>query len=153
MKISWKLQFKEAILKIREATISGVKKAFKLILKIVLIITPVYFIVSLLKYYGLLQIIASWFSGAMKIFGLPGDAALILICANTINIYAGIAIIEGIDLTLKQITILGTMIGFSHTLPVEIGIIKGLKIPIFIQILIRVGMAIFIGIILNLIWR
>lgn len=148
-----KLTFKEIVIKTKDAIFTGIKKALKLILKITLIITPVYFIVSLLRYFGILEIIANFFAPIMKVFGLPGNVALTLICANSINIYAGIATLEEITLTVKQITILGTMIGFSHSLPVETGIIKGLKIPIFIQIILRFGVAIIVGILMNLIWK
>jgi len=135
------------------AIVEGLKKSYRLCLKLSKIIIPVFFIVQILKYSGILQIIASYTEGFMKVFGLPGDAALALILANTINIYGSFAVIESIELTIREITILGLMIGISHSLPVETSIIKELKVPRYLQMTLRMGLAIIVGIMVNLVWR
>ncbi len=135
------------------AVVEGLKKSFKLIIKLVLFILPVYLIVSILDYTNVLQNIAGVFEPIMVIFGLPGEAALSLILAFCVNIYAALGVIGKITLTLKQITILGCMIGCAHTLPIETTVIKTLNVPRYLQVIIRLGAAIIVGIILNLIWR
>lgn len=140
-------------MKIWEAIKEGLRKSFKTILKMSKILIPVYFFVALFKYIGILEVISGWFSGIMVIFGLPGDAALVLLCANCINIYASLAVIANLSFTVKELTILGTMICLSHSLPVETSVIKGLKIPVYIQILIRLTISLLVGILMNLIWR
>lgn len=131
----------------------GIKKSLKLILKLVLFIIPVYLIVSILDYTNVLEDIASWFEPLMVIFGLPGEAALSLLLAFCVNIYAALGVIGKITLTLKQITILGCMIGCAHTLPIETTVIKTLNVPRYIQLIIRLSAAILIGVLMNLIWR
>lgn len=140
-------------MKIWKAIKEGLRKSFKTILKMSKILIPVYFFVALLKYVGILEIISGWFSGVMVIFGLPGDAALVLLCANCINIYAALAVIANLSFTVRELTILGTMICLSHSLPVETSVIKGLKIPVYIQVLIRLTISLLVGILMNLIWR
>ena len=135
------------------AIVEGLKKSLKLILKLIAFIVPAYFLVSILEYTNVLQYIAGWFEKIMVIFGLPGEAALSLILAFCVNIYAALGVIGKISLTLKQITILGCMIGCAHTLPIETTVIKALNVPRYLQILIRIGAAIIIGIVLNLVWR
>lgn len=138
-----------------KATKEGLLKTWKLILKIFKVIIPVYLLVSLLDYSGLLDIIASWFEGIMKIFGLPGETALVFLVANGINIYAGLAVLETIvvSLSVNQITTLAFMICFSHSLVMETSILKSVKIPRYLQILIRIFAATLIGLILNLVWK
>ena len=46
---------------IGNAIIEGLKKSFKLILKLALFIIPVYLVVSILEYTGALSYVAKWF--------------------------------------------------------------------------------------------
>ena len=138
---------------IGNAIIEGLKKSFKLILKLALFIIPVYLVVSILEYTGALSYVAKWFEPIMVIFGLPGEAALALLVASFVNIYAALGVIGKIALSVKQLTILGAMIGCCHTLLIETTVIKSLNMPRYIQIIIRVVSALVIGILMNLIWR
>ena len=144
---------KNLLKNIYAAVIIGLKKSFKLIIKIAIYIIPVYFIVSILEYTNVLNNVSDFFSPIMVAFGLPGEAALSLILAFCINIYAALGVIGKITLTLKQITILGCMIGCAHTLPIETTVIKTLNFPRYLQLIIRIGVAIIVGICMNLIWR
>lgn len=135
------------------AVVTGLKKSFKLILKLALFIIPVYLIVSILDYTNVLSYIAGFFEPIMILFGLPGEAALSLILAFFVNIYAALGVIGKITLTLKQITILGCMIGCAHTLLIETTVIKALNVPRYLQVIIRISSALLIGIIINLVWR
>lgn len=138
---------------ILNAVLEGLKKSLKLILKIVLFITPVYLVVSILDYTGLLTYVAGWFEPVMGILGLPGEAALALILAWGVNIYAALGVIGKLTLTIKELTILGVMIGCAHTLLIETTVIKTLNMPRYIQIIIRIGASLILGVLMNLIWR
>lgn len=131
----------------------GLKKSWHLCLKLFKIIIPIYFIVAVLQYTKALHSIASFFKPLMVIFGLPGEAALALILANGINIYASLTVVETLSLTIKEVTILATMICISHSLPMETTILKGLKMPGYLHVFIRITTAIIIGIIMNLVWK
>jgi len=58
-----------------------------------------------------------------------------------------------VSLSVNQITTLAFMICFSHSLVMETSILKSVKIPRYLQILIRIFAATLIGLILNLVWK
>ena len=89
----------------------------------------------------------------MKYFGLPGEAAIVIITGNLLNLYGGIAAMQAFSFTARQITIIAVMLLLSHSLPVETTIIKNLKVPRILQICIRVVTMIIFALILNLVWK
>lgn len=135
----------------KDTLIRGSKNGVSTVLLLAKIIVPVYFVVTVLKYTGLLEHIAVIFAPAMSIFGLPGEAALALVLGNALNIYAAIGVISSISLTAKQITILAVMISFSHTLFVETAVTKKMGIGVLPILATRIGLAIASGIILNVV--
>ena len=143
----------EEKLTLSQALTNGLKQSYKVLFKIIRIIIPIYIFVQLLAYLDVLPAIAAFLEPTMRIFGLPGEAAIVIILANGINIYAGIGAIGAIDFTTKQITILAVMITTSHSLFIETSIVKGLKINPVVQVLLRIGMMIVLGVMMNFLWR
>lgn len=129
----------------------GAKNGFNTVIELAKVIIPVYFIVTILKHTQILNYIANWFEPLMKAFGLPGEAAVVLVLGNVLNIYAAIGAIASITLTAKQITIIAVMLSFSHTLPVETAVSKKIGVSVMAVLSIRIGLAIISGLILNLI--
>ena len=87
------------------------------------IIFPVTFLVSILQYTPVLPWIIDLISPAMKLIGLPGDAAIPLVLGNFLNLYAGIGGILALDsLTVKEVFIIAVMLSFSHNLFIETGV-------------------------------
>ena len=125
-------------------------RALKTIWWIFKITTVVSFIMFLLKYTGILTWIAAAVSPVFHIFGLPGDAALAYVSAYFINIYSGIAVISTLDLTIRQITILGTMNLAAHAMVAETAIQKKTGAPIIYVVCIRTLASVTLGIIMNL---
>lgn len=130
----------------------GTKNGLNTVLELAKVIIPVYFIVTILKHTQVLDHIATWFEPLMKIFGLPGEAAVVLVLGNVLNIYAAIGAITSITLTAKQITIIAVMLSFSHTLPVETAVSKKVGVSVTVVLAVRIGLAIISGLILNLIF-
>ena len=126
-------------------------RAFKTIWWIFKITTVVSFIMFLLKYTGILTWIAAAVSPVFHIFGLPGDAALAYVSAYFINIYSGIAVISTLDLTVRQITILGTMNLAAHAMVAETAIQKKTGAPIIYVICIRTLASVTLGVVMNLV--
>lgn len=135
----------------KDTFIRGSKNGIHTVLMLAKIILPVYFIVTVLKYTGILEYIAIIFEPVMDIFGLPGEAALALVLGNVLNIYAALGVISSISLTAKQITILAVMISFSHNLFVETAVTKKIGIGVLPILATRIGLAIASGVILNLV--
>lgn len=129
----------------------GSKNGLNTVLELAKVIIPVYFVVTILKATHVLDYISTVFEPVMKIFGLPGEAAVPLVLGNTLNIYAAIGAITSISLSAKQITIIAVMLSFSHTLPVETAVSKKIGVSVMVVLSVRIGLAILSGIILNII--
>lgn len=129
----------------------GFIKGLKTLWRLTKIVVPVYFLVTFLKMTPVLGIISTWFEPIMKILGLPGEASIALVIGNSINLYAGIGAMTGLNLTIKQATIVAVMLSFSHSLFLETAVAKktGLNVPFVL--IFRIGLAIISGIILNIV--
>ncbi|HHW01771.1 MAG TPA: nucleoside recognition protein [Thermoanaerobacterales bacterium] len=115
------------------------------------IIIPIYFIVTFLKHTPVLNLLSGLFSPLMRIFGLPGKAAIVLVLGNVVNLYAAIGAMVSLSLTLKEITILAIMLSFCHSLPVETALAKKIGLSAVNVIAVRATLAIVSGIAFNLI--
>jgi hypothetical protein len=111
------------------------------------VIVPVYFLVAILSRYEGLDRLAAFFEPAMKLFGLPGQAALVLVLGNIVNLYAALGAIAAINLTSGQLTIIALMLGFSHSLLVESAVVKQAGVPIRLILPLRLGMMIAVGLV------
>jgi len=115
------------------------------------ILVPIYFIVTLLKYTPIVDMIARIFAPLMGIFGLPGEAAIALVLGNLVNLYASIGAIASLSLTLKELYILAIMLSFCHSLLVETALAKKIGLSGMKVIAVRVGLAVVSGFLCNLI--
>jgi len=88
----------------------------------------------------------------MGILGLSGDAAIPLVLGNFLNLYAGIAGILSLDLTVKEVFIIAVMMSFSHNLFIESAVAAKVGVKLWIIIVVRLGLAIFSAILINLAW-
>lgn len=129
----------------------GLKKGFLTLWKLTKVIVPVYFFVTFLKLSGILDIISKWFGPVMGLLGLPGEASIVLVLGNCINLFAGIGAIISLSLNIKQITILAVMLSFSHNLFVESAVAKKTGISLAMVVLLRLSLAVLSGLILNIV--
>ena len=67
------------------------------------VIFPVTLIVTVLQYTPVLPWIINLIAPLMNLIGLPGDAAIPLVLGNFLNLYAAIAGILTLDLTVKEV--------------------------------------------------
>lgn len=100
-------------MKVFEATKTGSIKASNTIWKLTKIVVPVYFFVKVLEYTKILPYIANFFGPFMKFFGLPGEAAIVILTGNILNLYGGIAAMQVFSFTTREITIIAVMLLFS----------------------------------------
>jgi spore maturation protein SpmB len=84
-------------------------------LKLMMIVAPVYTLVTFLKYTPAIRVFAEFMSPLMRHFGLPGEAALAMILGNVINLYAGLGAITALHITSEQLTVLSLMLLLSHS--------------------------------------
>lgn len=129
----------------------GLINGFKTLWILSKVLVPVYLVVTLIGMTPVLDWIAVVFKPIMFLFGLPGEAAIVLVLGNTLNLYAALGAIASLTLTAKQITILAVMLAFSHSLIVETAIFKKLKVSGVKIVSLRLSLCIFSGVFLNMI--
>lgn len=135
---------------IRNIFYEAFKNTFQTVLKLAKIIVPVTFFVTFIKMTGTLELIAKFFEPFVAIFNLPGEATLPLILGGIVNLYAGIGAMETLDLTSSQITTISIMMLIAHSLLVETAVISSIGVKKQTQIIIRIGLAIIVGILVSL---
>ncbi|MGD9977987.1 MAG: nucleoside recognition domain-containing protein [Bacteroidales bacterium] len=132
---------------IKEATPRALKTAIW-ILKITI---PVSFVVSMLNYFGVIQLLTRYLSPAFNLIGLRGEASLAFVTGILLNIYSAIATISQLTLNLREITILAVMSLIAHNLMVETAIQSKTGSKAWHMVALRVGAAFGAAALLNLI--
>ncbi|MEC2055526.1 hypothetical protein I6J18_16340 [Peribacillus psychrosaccharolyticus] len=117
------------------------------------VIFPVTLIVSVLQYTPVLKWIIAAIAPIMNLLGLPGDAAIPLVLGNFLNLYAGIGAILTLDLTVKEVFILATMLSFSHNLLIESGVAMKVGVKLWVILTVRIGLALVSAVVINLVWH
>ncbi|MCC6442263.1 MAG: nucleoside recognition protein [Armatimonadetes bacterium] len=112
---------------------------------------PIYIAVAVLKHTPVVPWLSKMLSPAMGWFGLPGRAAIALVVGNVINLYAGIGAMVPLQLDRHEVTVLGLMLGISHSLPIETAVLRKMGIPIFFGTGLRLGAAVVAGLLAHMI--
>lgn len=129
----------------------GSKEAVKSSLGIFKIMLPVSLLMAILNYFGIVDWLSVLFLPITNLLGLSGKAILPLLSGYLINTYSAIALMISLQLPMKEIAILSSMVLLSHTLPVELSIQKKAGGNMGLLFLIRVGSSVVTGIVLNMI--
>ncbi|MBO8163458.1 MAG: nucleoside recognition domain-containing protein [Brevibacillus sp.] len=117
------------------------------------IIFPITLLVTVLQHTPVIEWIVRLFTPVMSLFGLPGDAALILVLGNLLNLYAAIGAMLTMTLSVKEVFILSVMLSFSHNLLVESAVASRIGVKTWIIVTVRLGLAVLSGVLINLLWQ
>lgn len=117
------------------------------------IIFPITVIVTIISHTPLLEMIAAWLAPVMGMIGLSGEAAIPLVLANFLNLYAGIGAILTLDLTVKEVFILAIMMSFSHNLFIESAVASHVGVRMSVILAVRVGLALFAAFLIHHFWQ
>ncbi|MBT2717612.1 nucleoside recognition domain-containing protein [Bacillus sp. ISL-57] len=117
------------------------------------VIFPVTLIVTVLQYTPVLPYIINLIAPLMNLIGLPGDAAIPLVLGNFLNLYAAIAGILTLDLTVKEVFIIAMMLSFSHNLLIESGVAMKTGVKLWVILTVRIGLALLSAVVINLVWQ
>jgi hypothetical protein len=121
------------------------------------IIVPISIVTRLLQQWGVVEQLGVLLGPVMKLVGLPGEIGLVWATAMITNLYAGMvvfaSIAPGLSLSVAQVTVLTTMMLVAHALPVELRIAQKAGTRFRTQALIRVGGALLLGALLNLVYQ
>lgn len=127
------------------------KKSGQTSLWLLKLILPISLAFRLLDYTGILVIFAEYLDPVFTHLGLPGSTAIIFITSIFLPLYAPLAIITSMTLTLRELTILALMCQVAHNLPVESAIQAKTGTSFWSMVSVRIFMSILIGFVLNII--
>lgn len=117
------------------------------------VIFPITVIVTLLQYSPVLPWVTNVLTPMMRWIGLPGDAALVLVLGNFLNLYAGIGAMLTMDLTVKEVFILAVMLSFSHNMLVESAVAAQVGVRVRWMVAVRVGLAFVSAWLIHILWN
>ena len=129
----------------------SLKKSLRTTIWLLKIILPISLLVRFLDYFGALAFIAQFLDPVFVHLGLPGSTAIIFITSIFLPLYAPLAIIMSMTVTLRELTILALMCQIAHNLPVESAIQSKTGTPFWSMFSLRVVVSILVGMLLNLI--
>ncbi len=129
----------------------ALKKSARTSVWLLKIILPISLLVRLMDYYGALEFIANFLDPVFGYLGLPGSTAIIFITSIFLPLYAPLAIITSMSITLRELTILALMCQIAHNLPVESAIQAKTGTSFWKMTVLRIFMSLAVGVILNLI--
>jgi hypothetical protein len=135
----------------RYILLPSLQKSGRMLVWLLKIILPISLIVRFLDYFGVLAVLAGWLNPVFMHLGLPGSTAIVFITSVFLPLYAPLAIITSMSITLRELTILALMCQISHNLPVECAIQGKTGTSFWSMVGLRVVMSIIVGVILNLI--
>ena len=130
---------------------SGFPKAGKTIFWLLKLILPISLGVQLLMYTGLLDYFASYLNPVFQAIGLPGSSAIAFVSSLFLPLYAPIAIITTLGLTIRETTILAIMCLISHNTLVESAVQKKTGSSFAFIWFLRIGMSFLAAFIWNLV--
>src|SRR4051794_10509402 len=117
------------------------------------VIFPVTLIVTILQYTPVLPWVIDLITPFMRLLGLSGDAAIPLVLGNFLNLYAGIAGILTLDLTVKEVFIIAVMLSFSHAMLIESGVAIKTGVKLWIVLVVRIGLMLISALVINWVWQ
>ncbi len=117
------------------------------------IIFPITVLVVILQHTPVLPWIVELIAPFMGLFGLSGEAAIPLVLGNGLNLFAGIAGILSLELTVKEVFIIAVMLSFSHNLFIETSVALKVGVKLWVVLVVRFGLAAMSGILINLLWK
>ena len=82
------------------------------------------FAIMFLKYFKILPVISEFLAPLFNRIGLPGEAALPFVTGFFVNVYAAISVMVSLDLDVRALTILSTMVLCAHNMITETAVQK-----------------------------
>lgn len=139
--------------KIKASGINGLKAGLQTTWTLGKIIFPITVLVVILQHTPILPWVVKLIAPFMGLFGLSGEAAIPLVLGNALNLYAAIAGVLSLELTVKEVFIVAVMLSFSHNLFIETGVALKVGVKLWVVLVVRFGLAALSGIVINVMWK
>lgn len=131
----------------------GVQAGLKTAWTLGKIIFPITLLLTILQFTPVLPWVTKAIAPLMQLIGLPGEAAIPLVLGNALNLYAGIAGILSLEMTVKEVFILAVMLSFSHNIFIETGVALRVGVRLWVVLVVRFGLAILSAVLINWLWK
>ena len=139
--------------KVKELTRSSLEITYELFV----IMIPTLIIVKILDELGFVEILNKFFAPLMFLLGLPEAISLVFTTSMLTSPYAGLIVFSGLPadmpFTAAQASVLGLLILFTHSLPIEVIICRKAGVRARAMIFIRLGLGVFSCYLLNLFFQ
>lgn len=139
---------------LKTATIDWLSEVWLIFWTLIKITVPILLIVRVIEVLGWVEVLGELIEPVMAVVGLPGETGLVWMASMVGNIYAGMAVFYQLglagELTVAQVSILGTLILLAHGLPVEVIIARATGVSIWFTLFLRVGGALLLGVLLHI---
>ena len=133
------------------------KTIYEITYELFKIMIPTLIIVKILEELGFVEILNKVFAPLMLLLGLPEAISLVFTTTMLTSPYAGLIVFSGlpadISFTAAQASILGLLMLFTHSLPIEVIICRKAGVRARAMIFIRLGLGIFSCYLLNLFFQ
>lgn len=137
--------------RLKRCVLQALPKSGRTCLWLLKIILPVSLLVRLMQYYGIIDFLAEYMHPLFNLIGLPGALAIVFITSVFLPLYATIAVMTSLVMTMREATILTLMCLVAHNLVVECAITKKTGSSFWGMITLRIVSAFVIAIFLNLV--
>lgn len=136
---------------------SLIRDIFSITVNLFKLMIPIIIIVKIIEELGGIKYIGMALEPVMQLVGLPASMGLVWATTMITSIYGGMIIFIGIaaqeNLTVAQVTILGGMMLFAHSLPIEVRIAQKAGVRIIYTLILRIGGALLLGLLLYHLYR
>ncbi|SOD90997.1 hypothetical protein [Caenispirillum bisanense] len=120
------------------------------------LMVPTMILVKLAADFGAIPYIAAAFAPVMAVVGLPPELGIVWATACLTTIYGAAAVLPTVmpadQLTVAQMTVLGTMMLVAHSLPLEGRVCQRTGTSFLVQTALRLGGAVLFGAILSAVY-
>lgn len=114
-------------------------------------ILPLYVASDLLVTSGALAKVSGFLQPVMNLWGLPPEAAAVLMAGMLVNLYAATAVAAPLALSWQQISVLGLILGIAHSLIIEAVVVRQLTRRYHALTLLRIVLGLGAGWLLALV--
>jgi len=108
-------------------------------------ILPLYLASDLLVASGALAKVSGFLAPVMGLWGLPPEAAAVLVAGMLVNLYAATAVAAPLALSWQQISVLGLILGIAHSLVMEAVVVRQLTPRYHALTLLRIVLGLAAG--------
>ncbi|HBG01410.1 MAG TPA: nucleoside recognition protein [Firmicutes bacterium] len=129
----------------------GAKAGLRTTWELAKVVIPTAVVVAVFRSSGLLDAITAFFAPYMGLFGLSGQAAVVLFSGYFVNLYAAVGSIMALSLPAREVAISAVMLGFCHSLLVELPISQRAGSPAGYIFLMRLSCSLVVGWLLGVI--